>query len=106
MDQTQLPSQTTGRLTPIGGDAEQKNEEESNEKRVLLEEHERLSASLAALTRHFAHVQLRLQQVVSAPTTEDREVPISHHHRLLSLSIPIRLYFSNCTNSPPVAFPT
>ena len=40
----------------------------------MIEEHERLSSSLAALTRHFAHVQLRLQQVVSAPTIEDREV--------------------------------
>ena len=47
---------------------------ELNEKLALLEEHERLNASLAALTRHFAHVQLRLQQVVSAPTAEDREV--------------------------------
>ena len=48
--------------------------EELNEKLALLEEHERLNVSLAALTRHFAHVQLRLQQVVSAPTAEDREV--------------------------------
>lgn len=86
----------TGRLTPIGGASsdtefaigyvEENNtnfekyffmdsvNEEFNDKLVLLEEHERLNASLAALTRHFAHVQLRLQQVVSAPTTEDREV--------------------------------
>jgi len=49
-------------------------DEELNEKNLLLAEHERLNASLAALTRHFAHVQLRLQQVVSAPTPEDREV--------------------------------
>ena len=48
--------------------------EEVHDKLALLEEHERLNASLAALTRHFAHVQLRLQQVVCAPTTEDREV--------------------------------
>jgi hypothetical protein len=48
--------------------------EEVNEKAELLEEHERLNSSLAALTRHFAHVQLRLQQVVGAPTVEDREV--------------------------------
>jgi hypothetical protein len=48
--------------------------EEFRERIALLEEHEKLNASLAALTRHFAHVQFRLQQVVSAPTTEDREV--------------------------------
>ena len=48
--------------------------EELNEKIALLAEHEKLNASLAALTRHFAHVQLRLQQVMSAPTSEDREV--------------------------------
>lgn len=72
MDEKLVSSQT-GRLTPIGRNDEQ-NENETNEKRFLLEEHEHLSASLAALTRHFAHVQLRLQQVVSAPTSEDREV--------------------------------
>jgi hypothetical protein len=48
--------------------------EATDEKFALLEEHERLNKSLAALSRHFAHVQLRLQQVVSAPTSEDREV--------------------------------
>jgi hypothetical protein len=48
--------------------------EEVNDKLALLEEHERLNASLSALTRHFAHVQFRLQQVVCAPTSEDREV--------------------------------
>ncbi len=45
-----------------------------NENRALLEEREKLSASLAALTHHVAHVQFRLQQVISAPTPEDREV--------------------------------
>jgi hypothetical protein len=72
----------TGRLTPIGGASSDTEylfysvsaNEEVNEKLALLEEHERLNASLSALTRHFAHVQLRLQQVVCAPTTEDREV--------------------------------
>ena len=74
MDEKLVSSQT-GRLTPIGRhDEHNENENETNEKRFLLEEHEHLSASLAALTRHFAHVQLRLQQVVSAPTSEDREV--------------------------------
>ena len=48
---------------------------------ALLEEHERLNSSLAALTRHFAHVQLRLQQVVHAPTTEDREVALCIERR-------------------------
>jgi hypothetical protein len=45
-----------------------------NENRALIEEREKLSASLAALTHHVAHVQFRLQQVISAPTPEDREV--------------------------------
>jgi hypothetical protein len=45
-----------------------------NENSALLEERERLTASLAALTHHVAHVQFRLQQVISAPTAEDREV--------------------------------
>jgi hypothetical protein len=87
----------TGRLTPIGGAssdteygrryADRNNprshltvrwifsaNEEFDDKFVMLEEHDRLNKSLSALTRHFAHVQLRLQQVVSAPTSEDREV--------------------------------
>jgi len=90
----------TGRLTPIGGASSDtefgqrltdwflisfsiqfwcfffffSHNEAANDNDALLEEHERLSASLAALTRHFAHVQLRLHQVVSAPTIEDREV--------------------------------
>ena len=41
---------------------------------TLLDQHDRLNTSLAALTRHVAHVQFRLQQVLSAPTPEDREV--------------------------------
>ncbi|CAF3029610.1 unnamed protein product [Rotaria sp. Silwood2] len=83
----------TGRLTPIGGassDTEygKSANEEFNEKLVLLEEHERLNASLSALTRHFAHVQLRLQQVVSAPTTEDRENLLLELHEFASSGIP------------------
>jgi hypothetical protein len=85
----------TGRLTPIGGtssDTDYDTRSFSNckiscsknicfsnissvhENMALLEEHENLNASLAALTRHVAHVQFRLQQVLSAPTSEDREV--------------------------------
>lgn len=81
----------TGRLTPIGSsssDIEFDNRSvflfysiflyfysySFNENVALIEEQEKLNASLAALTRHVAHVQLRLQQVVSAPTAEDREV--------------------------------
>ena len=45
-----------------------------NEHNALLEERERLTSSLSALTHHVAHVQFRLEQVISAPTTEDREV--------------------------------
>lgn len=41
---------------------------------TFYEQHERLNTSLAALTRHVAHVQFRLHQVISAPTSEDREV--------------------------------
>ena len=41
---------------------------------TFFEQHERLNASLAALTRHIAHVQFGLHQVISAPTSEDREV--------------------------------
>ncbi|CAF3756799.1 unnamed protein product [Rotaria sp. Silwood1] len=83
----------TGRLTPIGGassDTEygKSANEEVYEKLALLEEHERLNASLAALTRHFAHVQLRLQQVVSAPTTEDRENLLIELHEFASSGIP------------------
>lgn len=68
-----------GRLTPIGGAASDdeyfnQDHEEFSEKTALLQEHENLNASLTALTCHFAHVQLRLQQVISAPTPEDREV--------------------------------
>lgn len=83
----------TGRLTPIGGassDTElgQSINEEVADKLALLEEHERLSASLAALTRHFAHVQLRLHQVVSAPTVEDRENLLVDLHEFASSGIP------------------
>ncbi|CAF4910295.1 unnamed protein product, partial [Rotaria magnacalcarata] len=83
----------TGRLTPIGGassDTEygKSANEEFYEKVELLEEHERLNASLSALTRHFAHVQLRLQQVVSAPTAEDRENLLIELHEFASSGIP------------------
>ena len=99
----------TGRLTPIGGASSDTEfgrrygrsrtpssltsvcssaNEEVNEKLVLLEEHERLNSSLAALTRHFAHVQLRLQQVVSAPTSEDRENLLVELHEFASSGIP------------------
>ncbi|CAF0812220.1 unnamed protein product [Adineta ricciae] len=98
----------TGRLTPIGGASSDTEfaigvNEEFNDKLVLLEEHERLNASLAALTRHFAHVQLRLQQVVSAPTTEDRESLLLELHEFASSGIPdvmcqSSMYTSDCTN--------
>ncbi|UJR14993.1 hypothetical protein I4U23_001970 [Adineta vaga] len=83
----------TGRLTPIGGastDTElgRSVNDEFNDNLALLEEHERLNSSLAALTRHFAHVQFRLQQVVSAPTTEDRENLLLELHEFASSGIP------------------
>ena len=72
------------RLGPIGQD----NDEEVREVREVVEreetgelvervrqmeeEQEELSSSLMALTSHYAKVQLRLQQVVAAPTS-DRE---------------------------------
>jgi hypothetical protein len=71
----------TNRLSPIGSassdteyDRRSCFNEECNENIALLEEHEKLNAALAALTRHVAHVQFRLEQVLSAPTPEDREV--------------------------------
>jgi len=83
----------TGRLTPIGGassDTEygRSANEDFDEKVVLMEEHERLNKSLAALTRHFAHVQLCLQQVVSAPTADDREALLYELHDFASRGIP------------------
>ncbi|UJR31683.1 hypothetical protein I4U23_019164 [Adineta vaga] len=83
----------TGRLTPIGGassDTEygKSADEELHERSLLLEEHEKLTTSLAALTRHFAHVQLRLHQVVSAPTPEDRENLLVELHEFASNGIP------------------
>lgn len=56
--------------------------EDFDDKVVMMEEHDRLNKSLAALTRHFAHVQLRLQQVVSAPTADDREVKIETNEKI------------------------
>ncbi|CAF3872768.1 unnamed protein product [Adineta steineri] len=98
----------TGRLTPIGGASSDTEfgrsvNEEVNEKLILLEEHERLNSSLAALTRHFAHVQLRLQQVVGAPTTEDRESLLLELHEFASSGIPdvmcqSSMYTNDCTN--------
>ncbi len=70
-------------------------DEELNEKDLLLEEHERLNASLSALTRHFAHVQLRLQQVVSAPTPEDREVKKKSKDFFELYLFFFRIYLSN-----------
>ncbi|CAF0733315.1 unnamed protein product [Adineta steineri] len=85
----------TGRLTPIGGASSDTEfsrnisvDEELCEKNMLIEEHEKLSTSLAALTRHFAHVQLRLHQVVSAPTPEDRENLLVELHEFASNGIP------------------
>ena len=40
---------------------------------TMEEEQEQLNSSLLALTTHFAQVQFRLKQIVSAPT-EEREV--------------------------------
>lgn len=60
----------TGRLSPLGN----ASSDCEHETVTLREEHDRLNTSLAALTRHVAHVQFRLQQVISAPTSEDREV--------------------------------
>ncbi|CAF2070529.1 unnamed protein product [Rotaria magnacalcarata] len=83
----------TGRLTPIGGassdtDYDGKFSDDFSEKQGLLEDHEKLNASLSALTCHFAHVQLRLQQVISAPTPEDRENLLLELHKFASSGIP------------------
>ena len=86
------------------------NDEELHEKFALLEEHDRLNKSLAALSRHFAHVQLRLQQVVSAPTAEDREVIffLLQHRKNnvenVDLNFIFRNYCMNCTNLRLVEF--
>ncbi|CAF1200939.1 unnamed protein product [Rotaria sp. Silwood1] len=66
------------RLTPIGDTSlhteyDTSDNEEFNENIPLIKKHEKLNSSLAALTSHLAHVQLRLEQVISAPTLEDRE---------------------------------
>ncbi|CAF3038730.1 unnamed protein product [Rotaria socialis] len=88
-----VKSLMTGRLTPIGGassdtDYNAEFSDEFNEKQGLLENHEKLNASLFALTCHFAHVQLRLQQVISAPTPEDRENLLLELHKFASSGIP------------------
>jgi len=72
----------------------------------LLEEHERLSASLAALTHHVAHVQFRLQQVISAPTAEDREVEENLQKKTDSLDLLSfhRIYLSNCIILLPMVY--
>ncbi|CAF1489047.1 unnamed protein product, partial [Didymodactylos carnosus] len=91
-DDEKLP--ITGRLTPVGCSSEteygkgvSENEAEELAKLQLLEEHEKLNASLSALTRHFAHVQLRLQQVVGA-STEDREHLLRELHEFATTGIP------------------
>ncbi|CAF0803057.1 unnamed protein product [Rotaria sordida] len=86
-------SSMNGRLTPIGGasldtEYDKNDNKEFNENIALLNEHETLNAALAALTSHFARVQLRLQQVVSAPTPEDRENLFTELHKFASTSIP------------------
>jgi len=66
----------------------------SNDNNALIEEHDKLTASLAALTRHVAHVQFRLQQVLSAPTPEDREVKQNRKRFFFSLIFfSCRIYF-------------
>ncbi|CAF4198269.1 unnamed protein product [Rotaria sp. Silwood2] len=82
-----------GRLTPIGGassdtEYDTSDNEEFNENIPLFKEHEKLISSLAALTSHLAHVQLRLQQVISAPTPEDRENLLTELQKFASSGIP------------------
>lgn len=66
------------RLAPLGQDneAEDRELEEkaslAEKVKIMEEEQEELNSSLMALTSHYAKVQLRLQQIVSAPG-ESRE---------------------------------
>ncbi|CAF0843460.1 unnamed protein product [Didymodactylos carnosus] len=97
-DNEKLP--LTGRLTPVGCSSESEygkgtleNKGDELGKLQLLAEHEKLSAHLSALTRHFAHVQLRLQQVVGS-SLEDREVCSAYILYLLSYSIYVHPFFS------------
>jgi len=48
---------------------------ETSRLQLLEQEQEQLNASLMALTTHFAKVQFRLKQIVSAPE-EDKDVSI------------------------------
>ena len=51
------------------------------------EEQEEMGNSLMALTSHYAKVQLRLQQVVSAPV-DSREELLKDLHSFASMGIP------------------
>jgi hypothetical protein len=49
---------------------------------MLEQEQEQLNSSLLALTTHFAQVQFRLKQIVSAPN-EDKEVCLNANFKRL-----------------------
>ena len=55
--------------------------------RKMEEEQEEMGNSLMALTSHYAKVQLRLQQVVSAPV-DSREELLKDLHSFASMGIP------------------
>ncbi|VDI45511.1 Hypothetical predicted protein [Mytilus galloprovincialis] len=59
-------------VSPAPSQTETSHHAQNDQLRQLEEEQEQLNSSLLALTTHFAHVQFRLKQIVSAPP-DDKE---------------------------------
>ena len=104
---SELSNVKSRRLAPLGQDKEEEEEEieradlaskvfthilttqvnTTPQVRKMEEEQEEMGNSLMALTSHYAKVQLRLQQVVSAPV-DSREELLKDLHSFASMGIP------------------
>ena len=104
---SELSNVKSRRLAPLGQDKEEEEEEieradlaskvfthilttqvnTTTQVRKMEEEQEEMGNSLMALTSHYAKVQLRLQQVVSAPV-DSREELLKDLHSFASMGIP------------------
>ncbi|XP_063417130.1 RUN domain-containing protein 1-like isoform X2 [Mytilus trossulus] len=74
-------------VSPAPSQTETSHHAQNDQLRQLEEEQEQLNSSLLALTTHFAHVQFRLKQIVSAPP-DDKETLLQELEEFAFRGIP------------------
>ncbi|XP_071122554.1 RUN domain-containing protein 1-like, partial [Mytilus edulis] len=74
-------------VSPAPSQTETSHYAQNDQLRQLEEEQEQLNSSLLALTTHFAHVQFRLKQIVSAPP-DDKETLLQELEEFAFRGIP------------------